>query len=430
MPYVNYLDRVIPLEKAMELIASGNEIVTAMAVSEPKGFFTHLAQRVRHLKDVTVHCSNPGELYDCFSDPSLVGHLELRTMFLTQAIRKQHGHGVVHYVPQHLSQWSKHLLQRRKIDIFWGSCTPPDDRGFVNLGPSTCYEPDILRRARLVVLEINPSLPYCHGGTHIPTGSVHHFVHSHHGLQIVARPELGEKDRTIAGYVASLIEDESTIQLGIGSIPNAIGEALSSKKNLGVHTEMINDAIMDLYQKGVITGTKKTLWPEKIVGSFALGTSELYHFLNRNPAIEFQPSAQVNDPHRIGRNHRMKSINTAVEIDITGQVCSESVGHRELSGVGGASETHVGAQLAEHGRGIIAMYSTTSADAQSKIVFELAPGAKVSISRNDIDTVITEFGIAELAGESVATRVKKLVAIAHPKFRDHLLHKAREVGYI
>jgi acyl-CoA hydrolase len=426
----SYLERLVSVEQALSLLKDGQQIVTAMAVSEPTAFFRNLAPVGKRLKDLTISCANPGELYDCFQDRSLVGHIVLQTMFLTHVIRKQHGHGVVHYIPQHLSHWSKNLQKKASIDIFWGSCTPPDDRGFVNLGPSSCYEAEIVRKAKMVILEINPNLPYCHGATHVPVSAVNYFIHNQHPLQTVEQPEITEKNRTIANYVERLIEDESTIQLGIGSIPNAIGEALSHKKELGVHTEMINSTIMDLYQKGVITGTKKTLWPEKIVGSFALGTSDLYKFLDRNPVIEFQPSSLVNDPYRLGRNHRMKSINTAVEIDITGQVCSESVGHRELSGVGGASDTHIGAQLSPHGRGIIAIHASTTNDMESKIVFELALGAKVSISRNDIDTVVTEYGIAELAGESVATRVKKLVAIAHPKFRDELLFKAKEVGYI
>ncbi len=430
MTTAKHLDRVVPIDSALAILQDNQHIVTAMAVSEPTGFFSHLAHVARRLKNVTINCANPGELYECFQDPTLVGHIELQTMFLTHLIRKQHGHGVVHYVPQHLSHWAKNILRRPSIDIFWGSCTLPDDRGFVNLGPTTCYEPEIIRKAKTVILEINPNLPYCHGGTHVPVDCVQHFVMNPHPLQTAERPAITDKDRSIANYVESLIEDESTIQLGIGSIPNAIGEALRGKKNLGVHTEMINNTIMDLYLAGVITGRKKTLWPEKIVGSFALGTNELYQFLDRNPVIEFQASSQVNDPYRIGRNHRMKSINTAVEIDITGQVCSESVGHRELSGVGGASDTHIGAQLSKHGRGIIALHSTTADDAQSKIVFELAPGAKVSISRNDIDTVVTEYGVAELSGKSVASRVKKLVAIAHPKFRDSLLNDAKKVGYI
>jgi acyl-CoA hydrolase len=240
---------------------------------------------------------------------------------------------------------------------------------------------------------------------------------------------MSDEDHIIAGYVADLVRDGSTIQLGIGGIPNAIGLALRGKKDLGVHTEMINDTMMDLYLAGVITGKKKTIWPGKIVGAFAYGTRELYDFISDNPVVELQPASVVNDPYRISRNYRMVSINSAVEVDVTGQVCSESVGHMELSGVGGAWETHIGAQRAEDGRGIIAMRSTTPDGKRSKIVFELQPGGKVSVSRNDVDTVVTEFGVARLLGKSAAARVEALVAIAHPDFRTELREKARAARY-
>ncbi len=201
------------------------------------------------------------------------------------------------------------------------------------------------------------------------------------------------------------------------------------KKDLGIHTEMVNDAMMDLYLKGVVTGACKTRWPGKIIASFVYGSEELYRFIDGNPTIELHPSSVVNDPWRIGLNHRQVSINTAVEVDLTGQVCSESVGHRELSGVGGASETHIGAQRSPGGRGIIALHSLTNRG-ESKIVFELKPGAKVSISRNDIDTVVTEYGVARLKGRSVAERVRAMAAIAHPDFRDDLLALARKEQYL
>jgi acyl-CoA hydrolase len=193
---------------------------------------------------------------------------------------------------------------------------------------------------------------------------------------------------------------------------------------------MINDAIMHLYQAGAIDGSRKTLWPGKIIGAFVYGSERLYKFLDHNPEIELHPASVVNERSTIARNFKMTSINTAVEIDLTGQVCSESVGHGEITGVGGASDTHVGAQQSRGGRGIIALRSTTKDGLTSKIVFGLAPGAKVSISRNDIDTVITENGIAELAGKNARERAKAMIAIAHPDFRDQLLHDAKRDGYI
>jgi acyl-CoA hydrolase len=260
---------------------------------------------------------------------------------------------------------------------------------------------------------------------------VDHFISNDHDLPTIERPTPSQEDRRIAEYIADLIANGSTIQLGIGGIPNAIGDALKNHRDLGVHTEMINDTIMDLYLKGIVTGRMKSIWPGKIVGSFIYGTKALYEFAHDNPALELHPSSVVNDPYRLGRNYKMVSVNTAVEVDLTGQVCSESVGHAELSGVGGAFETHIGAQRSEGGRGIIALRSTTGGPSpQSKIVFELKPGAKVSVSRNDVDTIVTEYGVAQLMGKSVGERVKAMTAIAHPDFREDLLVQAKKVGYL
>ena len=264
----------------------------------------------------------------------------------------------------------------------------------------------------------------------MPISMVTHFIENSHPLPIAASSAVSTEDQSIGNFVASLIANGSTIQLGIGGIPNAIANALGQHKDLGVHTEMINDAMMKLYQEGVINGRCKTLWPGKMVGAFVFGSRELYQFVHQNPAIELHPASIVNDPYRIGRNFQMASLNTAVEVDLTGQCCSESLGHKELSGVGGAAETHIGAQRSRGGIGIIALRSTTSDGLTSKIGFELKPGAKVSISRNDIDTVVTEYGAAKLGGRSVVQRVKAMIGIAHPKFRDELLSQARLARYL
>jgi len=426
-----YQTKLTSIDAALEKVQSGMRIVTSMAAAEPRAFFEHLADRVRKLERVRVHCANPTNVYPCFADSALAGRLDLSVMFLTSAIRKLQGNDVVHYAPQHLSRWARNVLgEQGGVDIFWGSCTAPDHRGFVSLGPNACYEPEILRRARTVILEVNPQMPVTFGGTHVHISTVHHFIENPHELPIIPDVETSPVDETIGNLIADLVPDGATLQLGIGGIPNAIGRGLESKRDLGIHTEMINDTMMRLARKGVINGSRKTIWPGKIVGAFAYGSKELYDFIHENPVVELQPASVVNDPYRIGRNHLMYSINTAVEIDITGQVCSESIGHRELSGVGGASETHIGAQRSAGGRGIVAIPSTTKDGRSSKIVFELKPGAKVSISRNDIDTVVTEYGVAKLSGKNVAERTRALTAIAHPQFRDELLASARREKYI
>lgn len=421
--------KTLPVHEIFEKVSGAETFVAAMAGSEPLHFFEHLGQVCTGFdRRIRVYCANPSRNYNCFVNSSLCSNLELVVMFLPSSVRPLQGRGFVHYFPHHLSSWAG-LIMDRGVDVFWGSCSMPDERGFVTLGPSSCYEPEILRAAGTVVLEMNPRMPVTFGSTQVSLKDVDWFVQTDHPLPTIPKAVVGGQDRLIASHVASLVEDGSTIQLGIGSIPNAVGEALAKKNDLGVHTEMINDTIMELYLRGVVTGARKTRWPGKIIGSFAYGTPDLYDFIDRNPLVELHPSSVVNDIWRLGQNYRQVSINTAVEVDLTGQVCSESVGHRELSGIGGASETHIGAQRSPGGRGIIAMHSTT-AKGESKIVFELKPGAKVSISRNDVDTVITEYGIARLKGKSVGERITAMVDIAHPDFRDELLAQARREQYL
>jgi acyl-CoA hydrolase len=426
----NIDNKLVSVEEAISKIGHHFNIVTSMAAAEPTKFFNHIHGRLKELDGVEIHCANPTKSYSCFSDPGLQGKVKINVMFLTSVVRQTDAASYVQYVPQHLSQWVRNITESKKINVFWGSCTEPDKRGYVSLGPGACYEPEILRKADLVVLEINRNLPTTYGATTIHTSDIDCFIENHHELPEIGKSEITEVDRKIGHQISELVDDGSTLQLGIGAIPDAIAAALESKKNLGIHTEMINDTMMQLAIKGVVNGKEKSLWPNKIVGAFAYGSKELYEFIDQNPMVELQPASVVNDPYRIGRNHKMTSINTAVEIDITGQVCSESIGHVEISGVGGASETHIGAQRAKQGRGIVAIRSTAKGGKMSKIVFELKPGSKVSISRNDIDTVVTEYGVVRLRGLSTSERVRALISIAHPDFRDELTRKSEEVGYI
>lgn len=413
---------------ALATLTAGERIVTAMAAAEPAGFFNGIHEQASQTQGLVLYCANPTRAYPCFSDPGLAGHLTIHPMFITSVIKNHQQLPHVHYIPQHLSQWSRNILAAGPIDVFWGSCSTPDPRGFVSLGVSLCFEKEILSQAKRVILEVNPHMPVTFGASTVSLDQVDYLIDNPQPLPTIEQRPFDATDRLIAQNVAALVPDGATIQLGIGAIPNALTQALATKNDLGVHTEMINDTIMKLAQLGVINGRRKTKWPEKIVGAFAYGSRELYDFLDGNPSCEFQHAAIVNNPLRIGKNPKMTSINGAVEIDITGQVCSESLGHRELSGVGGATETHTGAQLAEGGRGIIAMRSQTS-QGGSKIVSELQPGAKVSISRNDLDTVVTEWGAARLKGKSVAERARLLVSLAHPDHRAALEGDARRFGY-
>lgn len=440
-------------ETAINLIQSGQTVVTSHAASEPRHFFQQLSRRAREIQDTRIFCANPSQAYPCFMDPDLEGHIHAEVLFLNNKITHGALRKHVHYVPNHMSNWCQHILSSasmpaaarkaaywidrtkvptvdKPVDVFWGSCSEPDSRGFVSLGLNACFEPDVLRRSKCVILEMNPLMPTTFGSTIVHLDEVDYLIHQDVPLPTIPQIIPDAQDEKIGGLVSELVPDGATIQLGIGAIPNAVGRALVGRRDLGVHTEMINDAIMHLYEAGAINGSRKTMWPGKIIAGFVYGSERLYRFTDRNPSIELHPASIVNDPMRIARNYRMTSINTAVEVDLTGQVCSESVGHRAISGVGGATDTHVGAQKSRGGRGIVALRSTTKDGKISKIVHNLHPGAKVSISRNDIDTVVTEYGIAELAGKNVTERVRAMVSLAHPKFREELLHAARRDGYL
>lgn len=427
-PYIP-IERLTTIDAALATLKSNQTVVASMAAAEPTLFYKNLHIAAPKLQGLSIYCANPAAEYECFQNDAMLSHIAFRVMFLTSSIRKHQGRGFVHYVPQHLSHWTRNLIGTQNIDVFWGSCSLPDRRGFVSLGVGACYETETIRKAKKVILEINEKMPVTYGATTFPISKVDAFIENHHELSELPLEKPDEIDFKIAEYVSQLVPDHATIQLGIGAIPNAVSQALRCRTGLGVHTELINDAVMELSYSGSITNEFKSIWPHKIVGAFVYGSKELYEFVHMNPTIELQPASVVNDPYRIGRNSRMVSINTAVEIDLTGQVCSESIGHQELSGVGGASDTHVGAQRSEGGRGIVALCSRTK-KGQSKIVFELKPGAKVSISRNDIDTVVTEFGIAELKGKTVSERAQALASIAHPDFRAELLSNAKGARYI
>lgn len=425
-----FKDKLTQLDNALDAIPKQGQLVASMAAAEPSAFFENIHGRHKSFSGLRIHCANPTKNYPCFSDTAHSSNVNYNVMFLTSAVRQSQGHNLVHYVPQHLSRWSQNLTRRHEVDVFWGSCSLPTKNGFVSLGVNACYEPDMLRKAKCVVLEVNPLMPVVYGDTFVPIDAVDYFIQHEHQLPVLSCDAPDRLDMNIAQHISELIPNGATIQLGIGAIPDAVGSQLTHKRDLGIHTELFTESMKKLYESGVINGSSKTIWPRKMVATFIYGSEELYAFAAENPALELHPASIINDPNRICRNHRMISINTAVEVDITGQVCSESVGHRELSGVGGAADTHIGAQRSEQGRGIIALKSMTSDNKNSKIVFELKPGAKVTISRNDTDTVVTEYGVAELIGLSVAERAKALIAISHPTVRDELYFKAKNAGYI
>jgi len=422
-----YRRKLISIDEAVSMVTSGCSIGAAMAASAPPGLLSALGTRRSEVENVRVFSALLLKEYDFFLDPGMRGHFLLESWFYGAGERKGHELGTVSLIPSHGRDWGIRKARFDPPDFFWGTACPMDRHGYFSLSLGIGYEKDLMAVAKTVVLEINPNLPRTYGDTQVHISEVDFVVENEAPLIELSPVEPSEEERAIGSYVADLIEDGSTIQLGIGGIPNAIAAFLEDKKDLGVHTEMFTDGMVDLAEAGVITGRCKTLWRGKMVGSFALGTRKLYDFLNENLAIELQPGRVTNDPRVIAKNHNMVSVNTALQIDLTGQVVSESVGHLQYSGTGGQNDTAIGAQMSPGGKSIIALRSTAKKGTISTIVPVLPEGAKVTLLRADVDYVVTEYGVAHLKAKSVRERVKQLVSIAHPDFREELRREAQRL---
>lgn len=424
--------KLISVEEALAKVKSNDSIISALAAAESGALLGQLHTIAPRVRNVTVATCLPMGPYPFFMDPAMHDHFIHDAWFFTPNARKAHEEaGTTSYVPNHLHRAGLDRLAYQKPTVFFGTCSPPDHLGYVSLSLSVTYERELMEAADLVVLQINENLPRTYGDAIIHADAVDFFVE-----QTCAVPELApappdEKDLRIGGIIAELIEDGSTLQIGIGGIPNAVTSMLLKKRDLAIHTEMFTDGMVDLFEAGCIGKTPHSFGSEtltgKMVGAFALGTRRLYDFLHRNPAVALMRGSWVNDPNVIARNRKQISINTTLEVDLTGQVCSESIGSRQFSGTGGQSDTAVGAQMSAGGKSFIALYSTTSVKqpdgtrkSVSKIVPTLTPGAAVTLHRSDVDYVVTEFGAVRLKGAPVRERVRRLISIAHPDFRDAL----------
>ena len=422
-----YKRKLMNAEDAVRKIHSHDEIISAVAASEPAGLLEKLHMVKDQVEDVSVVMVLPLGEYDFYMKPEMKGHFLLNAWYYGGGCRKVHGQGTVAYNPTHLHNCMAKRVESKNPRIFFGTAAPMDTNGNLNLSLGIMVEKEAIENADLVVIEVNENLPETQGDTLLHIRDVDVIVENNRAIPALPPVVPTEKDKLIGQYIAELVEDGSTIQLGIGGIPSAAALFLATKKDLGVHTEMLSDSIVDLVESGAITGREKTIWKDKIVATFAFGSKKLYDFINRNPMIEMQRGSVVNDPYIVGRNHKMVSINTTLQVDLFGQCCSEAIGFRQYSGSGGAADTAAGAQKSKGGKSIMALYSTVKEDSLSSIVPVLSPGAAVTLSRNDVDYVVTEYGIASLRGTNIGERVRRLSAIAHPKFREHLQEEAKKM---
>lgn len=426
-----YKRKHISIEEAVSKIKSNDDTVVAQCASEPQGCMSkfHLVKdKVQNVEVFLVLIMKP---YDFYMKPEMKEHFELCSWFHATSSRVaiRDNAGTVTYLPNMLHRAALDRLCVKKTNIFFGTCRPMDSKGFVSLSLGVTYEEDILEAADLVI--VNDQLPRTFGDTHLHISDIDFIVECSREVPTLPSPQPTKTDTTIGNYIAELVADESTIQLGIGGIPNAAALSLKDKKNLGVHTEMMVDSMTELYELGVIINKKKSLYKNKFVCTFSMSSRKLYDWLDNNLAVEFQWGKWVNDPAIIRKNTKMVSINTCLMVDFTGSVGSESLGTRQYSGTGGQTDTAVGAKEAYDGLGksIMACYSTAQKGTISTIVLILPEGTAVTLHRSNTDHIVTEHGIAYMSGRTVKERTRNLIAVADPKFREELTFQAKKLEY-
>ncbi|MGL5417554.1 MAG: acetyl-CoA hydrolase/transferase family protein [Clostridium sp.] len=415
-----YKKKLVSVNEALNLVKSNDEIVCALGPCEPQNFLSNLHTIYDRVENVTVLTILSLNRYKYNTEEKMKGHFFNESLFMSGNSREAQKKGLCSYVPTHLKFTATKRLKYRKPNIFVGTVSPMDKHGYFSLSLSLVHERENIESADIVIFEVNPNFPRVHGDTQVHISEVDYLIESNYDVPELKSQEPSEKEKIIGEYIATLVEDGSTIQLGIGGIPNAVAMFLKDKKDLGVHTEMITDGMAKLAREGIITNSEKTIHKHKIVGSFALGSKDLYEFLDDNPSIEMKRCSYVNDQNIIEKNKKMISINTALQVDLTGQCDSESFGIRQYSGTGGQSDTGTGAFLAENGKSIIALKSTAKNDTISTICPYHQIGSAISYLRNDVDYIVTEYGIANLTGKSIRERAESLIKIAHPKFREEL----------
>jgi len=425
-----YASTITTAEQAVKQIRPGQRVFVGTGCGQPQELVRALAARGNELSDTEiVHLFTSGEAP--YADRDLVDSFRTNTFFVSENVREIIKEGCGDYTPISLSDIPRLFASgQHPLDAALIQITPPDERGMCSLGISVDIVKSATENARIVVAEVNPNMPRTHGNSSISVHDIDYLVPTEHPILEISLPQSDETTRQIGEYVAALIEDGSTIEFGIGQIPQAVMEFLVNKKELGIHTEMFTDSIIDLIESGVVTGERKSMDRGKIVATFALGTKKLYDYIDDNPLFSFQPTEHVNDPYVIRQQTKQVAINVALEIDLTGQVCADSLGTKFYSGIGGQVDFNRGAAHSLGGKAIIAMPSTAKKGEISRIVARLDDGAGVVTTRGDVHYVVTEYGVAYLHGKSIQERTIALIAIAHPKFRPQLVKEAIEVKYL
>jgi len=418
-------DKLVTAETALGAVKSGDHVYVHPGCATPERLLDAMVARAEELLDVkVVHLMSNGRAE--YVRPGMERHFRHIALFCGKNVREAVNAGRADYVPIFLSEIPRLFRSGRvPLDVALIHVSPPDEHGFCSFGVGVECTKAAAEAARVVIAQVNPAMPRVLGDNFIHVRKITHFVESNDPLAELPRVRMSPAFEEVGRNVASLIEDGATLQLGIGGIPDAVLHFVRDRKHLGVHTEMFSDGMVELVEQGVVTNEKKTLHPGKIVASFVLGSRPLFDFIHNNPIVEFHPSDYVNDPFVIAQNDNMVAVNSAIEVDLTGQVCSDSIGDTIYSGFGGQVDFIRGASRAKNGRAVIALLSTAKDGQVSRISTVLEEGAGVVTSRADVHYVVTEFGVADLFGKTLRERANALIGIAHPKFRDELEAGAR-----
>jgi acyl-CoA hydrolase len=414
-------------EDALDHLRDGDMIIVPTGVGEPPTLLTALSEQRQRFRDIKVAQILAVRKYGYF-EPDSAPHVRHAALFFGGASRAGGQGGWCDFIPNYFSEIPI-LIERGLMpaDVVFAMASPMNAQGFFALSLGTDYTMAGVAKARAVILEVNPNVPFAHGQCHVHISQVTALVESEDPILEVGLPQIGPVQEAIGKYVADMIEDGSTLQIGYGGIPDAVVMQLTAKRDLGIHTEMIGDGILTLVESGAVTNRKKTLLPGKMVATFALGSRKLYQFMHHNPMLEMHPSNFTNDPYIAGQNDKLVSINASLQVDLLGQCGSESIAHLPYSGTGGQVDFVRAANRSRGGKSFIVLPSTAKDGTVSRIVPTLTAGTHATTSKNDVNYVVTEYGVAQLRGKSAKQRAQELIAIAHPDFRGWLREEANKM---
>lgn len=426
-----YEQKLMTAVEAVRLVQSNDTVTFPTGAGEAPVLMEALAGRKNELDNVRINQILPLKAATYLSDPSYAPHIRHNAWFIASATRKVVNAGWATLAANYFHELPR-LIERDFYanDVVMATVSPMDQHGYFSFSCGICYTTAAAKKARVVILEVNENAPRTLGDSFIHISDVAAVVETKMPLPTLKIPLITKTEQTIGSYIAELIPDGATLQIGFGGVPNAVCQALLDKKDLGIHTEMITDGMVDLVESGAVNCAKKNFHPGKMLATFVLGTTRLYDFVNDNPLIEMRSVAYTNDPANIGKNDNMCAINAAVEVDLLGQCASETMGTYFWSGTGGQADFSHGVNISKGGMGFITIPSTAKSGAVSRIVATLQPGAVVTTSKNSVDHVVTEYGVARLRGMNMSERAKALIAIAHPDFREELLHEAKKRNLI